>query len=1340
MSKEPWAEFFSHFETLTLDQLLSISNGLKLMGVVTSGANASKARQDLVDWANTPQKQAVLAHASIAKLEAEGQVAAKNLIWWIGEQPKVGVKSLIDAQQLFIGREKDEAVLRQLCQTNPFQLIIGPSGVGKSTLCREALTEEKMHADGVNWIPLFVETRGRSPGIWSTIRSRFRTLPEFQGINLEGPPESWFQDLSTDGDRRFLLIFDQVDDYFERHKSIFMLDSQPILLEKIRTNPDIHEDSDESKNTIRMEWADLATLAAKEKFHALLVIRDDSPAKEIFSFDVGRSQMASLIDDRRWSLAGISGETVQQYFNSPNVQAAIRQSSNNAEVYIEMANDVGHGLTLPIKLGLALEALQATPVKDVREYRKLGQLDGIIRRHINREIAKASGATHIPISNLLAALSEMVDGTRTRCVDIHRFGAIACPDLGQPHLATVPPPQAVKDVVAQLAIARILRQLTNSDGKTELTLRHDYLAAPIKELHELNYREQEMLDSSAVRHARTQKGADLLSSTDQMRIFWARLKGRVRYGQYRRFALKSLFVSAAKKGALFLVLAAMLYASTFLASKPDHIDPINAEVTRLQVKLGHMTEVSQPFVVVAALYELSASIPEVRIETFRRTLKEPAFGSSNVALLLHSSFGLSDDPQSKMDDPRMFADAINERISTELKMSAIPALFKAYWGLTAKLEAQDIQKDIQKDIQTVFPKLLDFIKSEPDPEVFSEFAQAWGSVDTAIMLKDLPPTVAKQIEELDRTTIQRLANSLVNVTALLDPEDMRRLVVDLTQRMNTDTDSNMKTILAQAYESLRMTVFVKSLRFGEQKKTQLNWKSITVLTKNATKIGSTLDRKDVRELCEALSNRLAREPEALPIPMIAAMQQAISWSKQNDPDYPTELLEKMKAVSNFDSTARLCLEMEHMSLKWEAEHLRPLAAALVERMKIEKECRTISSLGKALGTLDSKLDASDLQTDVAALVQRMETENASCALSALGKSLGILCARIDAPEIQPAVAALVQQMQSETDSHALSELGGALGSLSLKLEAKEIEPAAAALIQRMQSETDSHALSELGSALGSLISILDPKYIQLAVSALLARMATETDSHAQSELGEALGSLSLKLDAKDIQPAAAKLVEQMQTETDSQALSELGRALASLSAKLDIKDVQTFAAALLTRMETEDEIDTYSIADFRDLFGIDKEIFASGTAQIQIHTDSFVDSSLGKAVGMLSSKLDEKELQRGAIAVVARMYTETNSLAISSLSEALGSLCVNLSIHDRLRFHLEALQHPLAIGDVRDVLLKSLRDSGTFGKDQMYAGEEKDLGIWKFVDWAQDPERGGRYKLSLRPQKKELVN
>ena len=161
---------------------------------------------------------------------------------------------------------------------------------------------------------------------------------------------------------------------------------------------------------------------------------------------------------------------------------------------------------------------------------------GLERLHIERHLHDAARAGGLTPDALLRGLLCLVaeNGLKTKRATLS--------ELAQAIGVAGPGAAALETVVEHLIRWRILRRQSGTEGEY-LLLHHDYLARGVREVYRqanhwvelLRERTQELEEAFGWR----QRWRALLPLVAQLRLCWARLRGRFRYGEHRRLAFWS---------------------------------------------------------------------------------------------------------------------------------------------------------------------------------------------------------------------------------------------------------------------------------------------------------------------------------------------------------------------------------------------------------------------------------------------------------------------------------------------------------------------------------------------------------------------------------------------------------------------------------------------------------------------------------------------------------------------------------------------------------------------------------------------------------------------------------
>ncbi len=446
-----------------------------------------------------------------------------------------------------IGREKDLRALIEACEKHRLLFLPGDSGSGKSALVRAGLVKTCQASESTSrLVPIYIDASllPWEGGLESEIRRALKQLSTDQlkalGTDLPGSEQTltaWIDGLKTDALRQLLIVIDQFDDYALRWRT-HLIDEAGLV---------INAQTLKKKNR---DWRMLARGIEKGRLAALFVSRDDmqwaltpvrfvEPAEKPPLPRLETQWVRELFE--RLTIDDGAGETVQ------NPSFGWQQLSERLQQ--DLARETG--TVLAIQLVVAVEGLQHLRSLSPRDYLVQGGLTGLEQLHVKAEVEKAAhcGGLKLEPRKLLGALEHLLvseDGLKSGITD---QGALAA------QLEFVDP-NLLKPVVDHLVAERILRRHTAADGPAQLMLYHDFRARGIREAwlrengsHAL-LRQHHLALGKALTWS--QKWSALLSTSDQFRLVWARLRGRIRYGIYKRLA----FLSMVRMLPLWLLLAA----------------------------------------------------------------------------------------------------------------------------------------------------------------------------------------------------------------------------------------------------------------------------------------------------------------------------------------------------------------------------------------------------------------------------------------------------------------------------------------------------------------------------------------------------------------------------------------------------------------------------------------------------------------------------------------------------------------------------------------------------------------------------------------------------------------
>jgi hypothetical protein len=129
--------------------------------------------------------------------------------------------------------------------------------------------------------------------------------------------------------------------------------------------------------------------------------------------------------------------------------------------------------------------------------------------------------------------------------------------------------------------------------------------------------------------------------------------------------------------------------------------------------------------------------------------------------------------------------------------------------------------------------------------------------------------------------------------------------------------------------------------------------------------------------------------------------------------------------------------------------------------------------------------------------------------------------------------------------------------------------------------------------------------------------------------------------------------------------------------------------------------------------------------RMEAEQNAFALWGLGGALAVLSEKLDARDVKRGA-AALAHAIKNANGLDLERLTVAWRDLehvaYADLDLQKRIQAYVDLLRLPLVVEDPRKALLDGL---------EKLTGEEFEGDLWRFVDLATESDKGKALRLDL---------
>ena len=428
-----------------------------------------------------------------------------------------------DLDTMLVGRDSEISAVAGDVRSSMLTFVYGESGSGKSTFLKLGLCRELASRRG--WVPIYIDVWGSDweRGPWNALadstdfalRAVSITGLEASSITRESVFER-LRNLRKTVGRRPLLVFDQIDDYQNAHRTTFRRPGTQFLLSP---------DELCAANPFWREIRDLL-LEADEPVHLLLATRDDAQ-DGLHCFEFTKPSVYQLP-----RLGPGDAVTLVQRLTPDSI---VKNPENGfTELTQRIAAELGNehaGAILPMQLRMALAGLGTLsgPLTPGR-LDELGGVAALGALYLDNVLRHSPEAW--PIIN---AMAERSTSGQPKAIGLSRHELLSLLPAG------VPPQRLLKKLVAK----RILRQRLEGSPDEVWQLYHDYLAAAIVEL-DRRRRKWFIVLSSAAQRFRLADGPmqwwlRLLTPSIQLRLFLQRLAGRgFDYGEYGGFARISL--------------------------------------------------------------------------------------------------------------------------------------------------------------------------------------------------------------------------------------------------------------------------------------------------------------------------------------------------------------------------------------------------------------------------------------------------------------------------------------------------------------------------------------------------------------------------------------------------------------------------------------------------------------------------------------------------------------------------------------------------------------------------------------------------------------------------------
>lgn len=447
----------------------------------------------------------------------------------IPESTAIYQRDFAEVDHFLVGRDRDTAVLTRILQENPLVFVDGPSGVGKSTLLKLGVARRLMQAGA--WLPVYVD-------IWGVdwVDGPRQALADALQIAVEnGLEEAHRERLGLDGTvttenlwrtleglraecgRRPVLIFDQIDDYQNRHWQRFKGDDDALI-----------------STTTLLEsnafWVEISRLCRSSAVHIAFAVRSDAAIclnslrfQEPKTFRLARLESA----DARSLIENLVDEDAVAHPENGFEQLKDRI----AEDLQQRGSDPG---VLPIQMRVAFSGLSSLARLTPSHLKKAGGIEGLEAAYVEKHARRTSNGVSTVLRVLLQLVTQSVG-------DVHKTTFRDLPELISGSQLS---PNEVRHILESMEGAQIVRRRLDPGRGEVWQLYHDYLARAVVRLDHKD-REGELLLAENAKTFRMaagpwDKARTLLAPLEQIRLFRDRLRGRLVYRPHSGYALLSL--------------------------------------------------------------------------------------------------------------------------------------------------------------------------------------------------------------------------------------------------------------------------------------------------------------------------------------------------------------------------------------------------------------------------------------------------------------------------------------------------------------------------------------------------------------------------------------------------------------------------------------------------------------------------------------------------------------------------------------------------------------------------------------------------------------------------------
>jgi hypothetical protein len=939
--------------------------------------------------------------------------------------------------QLVGRREHLDKLLRAL--TNPLVFLVSESGCGKSALLRAGVAQGPAFTQ--RFLPIYIDMSALDweDGPLRAVREEFA-----QALPNDDPARSTLDAHSTSrqyaetfGDyyrrtqRRPLLLLDQFDDYQAqpRHRERFLPPETRV-------------------------WRNAETIARENAFWRMLrqCLHSDSVSIVVAC----RGDAAQGLDSVRFhpdvpqfDLPRLERGLVRLIIDRLTVRPAdkpaviVKPQGGWMALRDRLVDDLeARGQVLPQQLKVALGGLRTLPRLTPAAYASAGRLAGLEAAFVAGAITSAARTAALRDEEVLRLLLPLIDGTRQP------------PDKGpaQPQIQLAEnagvPENTSKQALESLETDEIVRPRSDlQDATIAWQLDHAYLAPPILHIERERDQWHRLLVERARAYAEASwrgKWSALLPLVVQTRLVGARLQRRFRYGEQRRYALKSL-ARATPALATVAVIAGLIWAAT--------------EWDAARQIEGRMAGIGDPMSddAAAALTDLAG-----RSWVARWQVARDIFASPQDAQWFAAAPGPVVRAWARL-DPNRLDDLVQSHVTPEALQQSDHRLKAAADALIRETSLAALTDTTRIAFErTVGGALADPATASSAASILPG-ALTEGDSRASQWLTGLREAIGNTDDADQLNTPAQAYRAVAGKLKEGDPHAAEELTAVRTAISKT-TNSDQLRAWAQAYSAVSGKLKEGDPHAAEE------------LTALRTAIGKTTNSDQLRAWAQAYS--------------------AVSGKlKEGDPHAAEELTALRTAFGNTDDADQLST-------------LAQAYAALADKLKEgdPHAAEVLAGLRKAIGNTDDADQLSGLARAYAAVASKLREGDPHAAevLHGLRKAMGNSDDPSQLSGLAQAYAAVASRLK-KSDSHTaevLVGLGEAVGDTPIPGELADALAQVSAALASNLTESDDHTAEELADLRDDMSDSAQPFQLSglVQVYATIASKLKEGDPHAAEEL------------------------------------------------------------------------------------------------------------------------------------------------------------------------------------------------------------------------------------------------